>query len=78
MAVTGEANLMVSAWARSPADATAFETRLGARVPEARVLRRDVTLVTAKRRGQLLDDEGRAGGHIPVDRYGEGPTAPAQ
>ncbi|MFJ8950629.1 Lrp/AsnC family transcriptional regulator [Streptomyces sp. NPDC102381] len=69
MAVTGEANLLVSTWARSLSDAAGFEVRLGSRLPGARILRRDVTLLTAKRMGRLLDDEGRARGHIPVDHH---------
>ncbi|MFJ9176359.1 Lrp/AsnC family transcriptional regulator [Streptomyces sp. NPDC102360] len=67
MAVTGEANLLVSTWARSLSDAAGFEVRLGSRLPGARILRRDVTLLTAKRMGRLLDDDGRARGHVPVD-----------
>lgn len=69
MAVTGEANLLVSTWARSLSDAAGFEVRLGSRLAGARILRRDVTLLTAKRMGRLLDDEGRARGHIPVDHH---------
>lgn len=69
MAVTGEANLLVSTWARSLSDAAGFEVRLGSRLPGARVLRRDVTLLTAKRMGRLLDDDGRARGHVPMDHH---------
>ncbi|MGP3776516.1 Lrp/AsnC family transcriptional regulator [Streptomyces sp. SDT5-1] len=66
MGVTGDANLLVSTWARSLEDAAGFEVRLGSRLPAARILRRDVTLLTAKRMGRLLDDEGRARGHVPL------------
>ncbi|MEV6312143.1 Lrp/AsnC family transcriptional regulator [Streptomyces sp. NPDC051840] len=66
MAVTGETNLLVSTWARSLTEAADFETHLGRRLPSAHVRRRDITLLTAKRMGRLLDDQGRAQGHIPL------------
>ncbi|MEV6259942.1 AsnC family transcriptional regulator [Streptomyces sp. NPDC051784] len=65
-AVTGETNLLVSTWARSLGEAADFETRLGKRLPNARVRCRDITLLTPKRMGRLLDDRGRAQGHIPL------------
>ncbi|MCQ4206414.1 Lrp/AsnC family transcriptional regulator [Streptomyces longispororuber] len=66
MAVTGETNLLVSTWTSSLSESAAFEVRLGTRLPAARILRRDVTLLTTKRMGRLLDDAGRARGHVPL------------
>ncbi|MFE3519160.1 Lrp/AsnC family transcriptional regulator [Streptomyces sp. NPDC059166] len=69
MAVTGETNLLVSTWARSLSEAAGFETGLGKRLPSAQVRRRDITLLTPKRMGRLLDDQGRAQGHIPLNPH---------
>ena len=65
-AVVGEGNLVVSAWLREPAGCTAFEQRLAAVAPGARVLDRAITLRMPKRMGRLLSPHGLGGTHQAI------------
>ncbi|WP_284747129.1 Lrp/AsnC family transcriptional regulator [Amycolatopsis sp. RTGN1] len=65
-AVVGEGNLVVSAWLREPAGCTAYETRLAAAAPGARVLDRAITLRMPKRMGRLLSPHGLGGTHQAI------------
>ncbi|MEA5364972.1 Lrp/AsnC family transcriptional regulator [Amycolatopsis sp., V23-08] len=65
-AVVGEGNLVVSAWLRTPADCTGYETRLAAAAPGARIVDRAITLRMPKRMGRLLSPHGLAGAHQAI------------
>ncbi|MYW68317.1 AsnC family transcriptional regulator [Streptomyces sp. SID8379] len=64
--VTGSCNLLFSVWLRDLDGITALESLLDERFPHLTVQDRTVTLRTAKRMGRVLDDEGRAVGHVPM------------
>ncbi|WP_328907907.1 Lrp/AsnC family transcriptional regulator [Streptomyces sp. NBC_00234] len=64
--VTGSCNLLFSVWLRGLDGITALESLLDERFPRLAVQDRTVTLRTAKRMGRVLDDSGRAIGHVPV------------
>jgi len=65
-AVTGEANLVVSAWLRTSSDCADFEARLAASHPAISIVDRDITINMPKRMGRLLDPRGVAIGHVPI------------
>ncbi|MEC3982060.1 Lrp/AsnC family transcriptional regulator [Amycolatopsis sp. H20-H5] len=65
-AVTGEHNLLLMTWLRTPADCTDFEAHLTGLAPSARVTDRTVTLFMPKRMGRLLDADGRAVGQLTI------------
>lgn len=68
-AVTGEANLLVTAWLRSPGNSQVFESRLAERFPELRFADRAIAISIPKRIGWRLDDSGRAVSAVPVDLW---------
>lgn len=63
------ANLLLGVWLRSLTDLQRLEAALTRRVGQLRVLDRSIGLRTVKRMGRLLDDAGRAVGHVPVDPW---------
>ncbi|MDR7304101.1 Lrp/AsnC family transcriptional regulator [Haloactinomyces albus] len=65
-AVTGECNLLLSAWLRSSTECASLEERLLRRFPELDVTERNVTLHTVKRMGRLLNTDGVTVGHVPI------------
>ncbi|MFF0462654.1 Lrp/AsnC family transcriptional regulator [Streptomyces mexicanus] len=70
--VTGESNLLLSVWLRSPADCPALEERMVQRCPGLRITEHTITLHTAKRMGRLLDRWGRAVGHVRMTAAPDG------
>lgn len=69
-AITGESNLVVTAWLHGIADLHVFERRLAAQFPALEVTGREVTLHTPKRLGMLLDSQGRRTGMVPIGAAG--------
>jgi DNA-binding Lrp family transcriptional regulator len=61
---TGETNMMMTVWVRSPADLLRLERLLGERLPWLDLVDTAITLRTAKRMGWLLDAEGRCTGAV--------------
>lgn len=66
MSVSGRDNLMFVVWLHNLSGMGAFEDTLGQRFPDLEISERTVILHTSKRTGRLLDDEGRAVGHVPL------------
>lgn len=60
------ANLLLGVWLRSLTDLQRLEAAL---TPQPQVLDRSIGQRTVKRMGRLLDDAGRAAGHVPVDPW---------
>ncbi|MET9213030.1 MULTISPECIES: Lrp/AsnC family transcriptional regulator [unclassified Nocardia] len=63
--ITGGANLMVKVVCAGLDGLHDFETALAAQSPAARIEDRTIVVRTRKRLGRLLDDTGRAIGHVP-------------
>ncbi|MEV6898215.1 Lrp/AsnC ligand binding domain-containing protein [Amycolatopsis sp. NPDC051372] len=66
-ALSGAANLMLVVWLGSQHDLPALEGSLAAKLPWLEIVDRAVTLRGIKLMGHLLDDEGLAAGHLPLD-----------
>lgn len=66
VSISGEANLLVSVWTRSPADLMRVERVVGERMPWLAILESVVILRTVKRMGWLIDEGGRATGEVVV------------
>ncbi|HBO54950.1 AsnC family transcriptional regulator [Janibacter sp. LM] len=64
VSTTGESNLLVSVWARSPSDLMRLERLLADRLPWLALVESVVMLRTLKRFGWLVDDRGRATGEV--------------
>ncbi len=65
-AVTGEHNLVISAWLRAVGDVQQLEAEIAHRLPHVVLTDRTITLRMVKRMGRLLDDRGRATGVVPM------------
>jgi DNA-binding Lrp family transcriptional regulator len=65
----GPQNLMATVWVASLLDAQNLEVSLAARLPHLRITDRAVALRIVKLVGRLLDDNGRARGHVPIDLW---------
>jgi DNA-binding Lrp family transcriptional regulator len=70
-AVTGEHNLVMIVWLRSPEDSQRLEERLAARLPSLSLAERAITLYQLKRQTRLLDDLGRATEVVPTDPWAD-------
>lgn len=66
VSVTGEHNLILTAWLHAPVECGNFEAQLAAAAPEARVVDRVVTIRMPKRMGRLLASNGTAVGQVPI------------
>jgi DNA-binding Lrp family transcriptional regulator len=66
----GPQNLVAMVWVASLLDAQNLEVSLAARLPHLRITDRAVALRTVKLAGRLLDNNGRARGHVPIDLWG--------
>lgn len=64
VSTTGETNLLVSVWARSPSDLMRLERLVGERMPWFALVESVVMLRTIKRFGWVVDDRGRATGEV--------------
>lgn len=64
VSTSGPTNLLVSVWARSPADLMRLERLVGERMPWFALDESVVMLRTIKRFGWVVDDRGRATGQI--------------
>lgn len=64
VSTSGETNLFVSVWARSPSDLMRLERLVGERMPWFRLVESVVMLRTLKRFGWVVDDRGRATGEV--------------
>lgn len=64
VSTSGETNLLVSVWARSPSDLMRLERLVGERMPWFSLVESVVMLRTPKRFGWLVDDRGRATGEV--------------
>lgn len=77
VSTSGETNLLVSVWARSPSDLMRLERLVGERMPWFSLVESVVMLRTPKRFGWVVDDRGRATGEvIPPVVIGDEPPAP--
>lgn len=77
VSTSGETNLLVSVWARSPSDLMRLERLVGDRMPWFSLVESVVMLRTPKRFGWVVDDRGRATGEvIPPAVIGDEPSAP--
>ncbi|MEV0603830.1 Lrp/AsnC family transcriptional regulator [Streptomyces sp. NPDC050315] len=63
----GRANLFLSVWLRSLADARRLEAFLADRAPRLTILDRGVVLQFVKRMGRILDPAGRSVRTVPMD-----------
>ncbi|TDD80549.1 Lrp/AsnC family transcriptional regulator [Saccharopolyspora karakumensis] len=70
-AVTGEHNLVMIVWLRSPEDCQHVEERLAADFPSLSLAERAITLRQPKRQSRLLDDWGRCTEVVPTDPWAE-------
>jgi DNA-binding Lrp family transcriptional regulator len=68
-AVTGSANLVVTAWLRSLGDLPRLEALIARRCPGIAVEDRAVALRIPKRIGWLLDEAGRSLSALPIDLW---------
>lgn len=64
--ISGESNLLVSAWTRSPADLMRVERLICDRLPWLTLSESIIVLRTAKRMGWLVDERGRATGEVVI------------
>lgn len=64
VSTSGETNLLVSVWARSPSDLMRLERLLGDRLPWLSLVESIIMLRTPKRFGWVVDDRGRATGEV--------------
>ncbi|MEV7037560.1 Lrp/AsnC family transcriptional regulator [Amycolatopsis sp. NPDC051061] len=64
ISTTGDVNLAMTFWTRSPHDMLRIERTLGEHLPWLRIRDNAINLRTPKRMGWLLDDSGRATGRI--------------
>lgn len=69
--LTGQHNLLFSAWLRSLSDSLRLERMLTERIPSLVIQDRSVQLHPVKRMGRLLDASGRAIGVVPMDPWRE-------
>jgi DNA-binding Lrp family transcriptional regulator len=70
-AVTGERNLVVIVWLRSPEDCQRVEERLAVHLPSLVLAERAITLRQPKRQSRLLDDVGRSTEVVPTDPWAD-------
>ncbi|MCI2420742.1 AsnC family transcriptional regulator [Saccharopolyspora sp. K220] len=70
-AVTGEHNLVMIVWLRSPEDGQRLEEYLAAHLPSLSLAERAITLRQLKRQTRLLDDLGRSIEIVPADPWAE-------
>ncbi|MFI5612180.1 Lrp/AsnC family transcriptional regulator [Amycolatopsis sp. NPDC051903] len=75
-AISGAANLMLVVWLGSQHDTVPLESSLAAKLPWLEIVDRAVTLRGLKLMGHLLDDEGSAAGHVPLDFWAPVPGPP--
>ncbi|WP_280401875.1 Lrp/AsnC family transcriptional regulator, partial [Nocardia carnea] len=64
VSTTGDANLAMTFWTRSPQDMLRIEQKLGEQLPWLRLRDSAINLRTPKRMGWLLDGAGRATGTV--------------
>lgn len=64
VSTTGDANLAMTFWTRSPHDMLRIERKLGEHLPWLRIRDNAINLRTPKRMGWLLDGAGRATGTV--------------
>lgn len=64
VSTSGETNLLVSVWSRSPSDLMRLERLVGERMPWFALVESVVMLRTPKRFGWIVDDRGRATGEV--------------
>ncbi|GAA4597941.1 DNA-binding Lrp family transcriptional regulator [Actinoplanes octamycinicus] len=69
--LSGAANLLLVVWLRSVQEIAGFEARLGAQVPELRIIDRSVALWVMKLGGHLLDPLGRNLRAVPLDFWAD-------
>lgn len=65
-AVTGEHNLVISAWLRTVGDVQQLEAEIAHRLPHVVLTDRTITLRMVKRMGRLLDERGCATSVVPM------------
>jgi DNA-binding Lrp family transcriptional regulator len=66
-AISGSANLLLVTWLRMQGESVTLESSLVSKLPWLEIIDRAITLRTIKLMGRLLDDTGRARGHVPLD-----------
>ncbi len=77
VAVVGRYSLAVDVWTRTLDDVQRLEAVVEDRLPGVQIDDRAVVLRTTKIMGRLLDDNGRAGGFVPLPTYLSGFAEPA-
>ncbi|WNI15387.1 Lrp/AsnC family transcriptional regulator [Actinacidiphila sp. ITFR-21] len=65
--VAAESSLMLGTWLRTVEEVHRLELAMAAKLPQVQVVDRLIVLRTVKRMGRLLDEQGRAVGHVPVN-----------
>jgi DNA-binding Lrp family transcriptional regulator len=65
--VTAGPSLVLGTWLRTVEEVHRLELAIAAKLPKVEVIDRLVVLRAVKRMGRLLDDHGRAIGHVPVN-----------
>jgi DNA-binding Lrp family transcriptional regulator len=63
----GPFNLYLALWLRSIADIQEFESQLNVKVPHMSIADRSLVLRPVKQMGQLLDEDGKRIGNVPID-----------
>ncbi|GLY70653.1 Lrp/AsnC family transcriptional regulator [Amycolatopsis taiwanensis] len=66
-AVSGSANLFVTAWLPSASDVVSLESGLVTKLPRLEIIDRALVLRPVKLMGHLLDAAGRSTGRVPLD-----------
>lgn len=69
--LSGPANLLLVVWLRSVQEIAAFESRLGAQIPELTIIDRSVALWVMKLGGHLLDPLGRNLRSVPLNFWSD-------
>jgi hypothetical protein len=67
MATVGPHSLSFTAWVPSVSDVYRMESRPAARMPHVQVADRSFVIRPVKLMGQLLDEDGRRTGTVPID-----------
>lgn len=67
ISLIGPFNLYLALWLRSIAHIQEFESQLNAKAPHMSITDRSLVLRPVKQMGQLLDEDGRRIGSVPID-----------
>lgn len=66
MSVVGRYNIAMAVWMRTLEDISRLEAAIERQLPDVRIADRSVVMRTTKLVGNLLDDDGRRQGYVPI------------